>query len=131
MSKEDRERFRYPCPVCNYMFDQWSKPETLISDSFDICPCCGVEFGVDDRKLSHKELGWQWIENGSAWFDDIIKPPADWSPIKQYNAIYLSERDFALFIAALEKDFEPSPRLRAAAARFKARHVDAKGGDAK
>ena len=46
---------------------------------YNICPCCGTEFGVDDRKTSHQALRQAWIKTGMPWFDDITAPPKAWS----------------------------------------------------
>ena len=35
---------------------------------YNICQCCGTEFGDDDADLSHVELRQRWIERGSLWF---------------------------------------------------------------
>lgn len=47
---------------------------------FNVCPCCGTEFGVDDRKAKHWELRQAWINAGKQWFDDIMSPPKNWDP---------------------------------------------------
>ena len=56
-----------------------------------------------------------------------IKTPAD-LPLSLQEAITLSERDFAQFIAALDNPAPPTPELRAALAeylRLKAAHPEA------
>ena len=65
------------CPVCG--FDDMPYPPV----PFNVCPCCGTEFGVDDRKVAHYELTQAWIHAGTPWFDDITSPPPNWSPQDQ------------------------------------------------
>jgi len=48
---------------------------------FDICPCCGTEFGNDDVEYTHEELRTAWIENGAQWFYE--HPPLGWDPWAQ------------------------------------------------
>lgn len=66
---------RYSCPVC--LFDDMPYPPR----DYDICPCCGTEFGNDDAEYSHDELRAAWIANGAQWFFE--QPPDGWSPWSQ------------------------------------------------
>lgn len=43
-----------------------------------ICPCCGVEFELDDDELSHDELRRRWIASGKRWFSNATPPPPEW-----------------------------------------------------
>jgi hypothetical protein len=62
----------YLCPVC--FFAEMPYPPR----DYDICPCCGTEFGNDDAEFSYDELRSAWISNGAPWFFE--HPPAGWSP---------------------------------------------------
>jgi hypothetical protein len=62
----------YLCPVC--FFDQMPYPPR----DYDICPCCGTEFGNDDVEYSLEELRNAWVADGAQWF--YGQPPADWNP---------------------------------------------------
>lgn len=75
---------RYLCPVCFY--PDLDEPP----GEFNICPCCGTEFGVDDyspRGISpdviHRELRWQWVANGAPWFDPGTPQPEGWRGAEQ------------------------------------------------
>lgn len=59
------------CPVC--FFDAMPYPP----EDYNICPCCGTEFGNDDVEYSYDELRYAWIRNGAHWFFD--QSPANWS----------------------------------------------------
>jgi|ERR1700690_3952945 len=61
----------YHCPVC--FFDEMQYP----ARNYNICPCCGTEFGNDDVEYSYDELRYRWIIDGGQWFYD--QPPANWN----------------------------------------------------
>jgi hypothetical protein len=63
----------YICPVCAF------KAMPYAPVPYNICPCCGTEFGVDDRLQSTQQTRQTWIKNGMPWFDDITSPPFNWS----------------------------------------------------
>lgn len=65
------------CPICGFA----EMPYEPVP--FNICPCCGTEFGVDDRRVSHSALRLSWVTNGAPWFDDIILPHRGWNPLVQ------------------------------------------------
>lgn len=50
---------------------------------YNICPCCGTEFGVDDHYHSLPEIRQAWIKKGMPWFDDITSPPKNWNAYQQ------------------------------------------------
>ncbi|RJL35657.1 hypothetical protein D5H75_02395 [Bailinhaonella thermotolerans] len=65
----------YGCRVCGLIQD--SAPWGLDgrSPSFDICPCCGVEFGYEDATLvSILVFRQKWLEDGAPWWDSELKP---------------------------------------------------------
>jgi hypothetical protein len=66
---------RFTCPVCYYAGMQEPPMD------YNICECCGTEFGNDDEVLSHGELRAQWISNGTRWF--FKNPPVGWNPWTQ------------------------------------------------
>ena len=63
------------CPVCAYADLPYQPTD------YNICPCCGTEFGNDDSILSHDELRAQWLANGAGWF--FGNPPIGWNPYMQ------------------------------------------------
>jgi hypothetical protein len=84
---------RNACPVCGYASLQapaWSGD----SPSYEICPCCGTEFGYDDfatteddRKTRHLELRASWIERGCSWWSAGLDPPEGWDPTAQLRML--------------------------------------------
>jgi len=80
---------RNRCPVCGY--DGLIEPAWQGNlSSFEICPCCGTQFGYHDsihddpERLAerHMELRQAWIAGGMRWHG-VKPPPPDWSPEKQ------------------------------------------------
>ena len=66
------------CPVCGD--DSLLEDPTNMWDTHEICPCCGVQFGLEvscvEDVLPYRT---QWIESGAEWFDDESRPSA-WGP---------------------------------------------------
>jgi hypothetical protein len=67
----------YKCPVCFY-----DKMETPARD-YNICVCCGTEFGNDDCDHSYEELRESWIAQGAKWF--FREPPLGWNRWSQLS----------------------------------------------
>ena len=63
------------CPVCAYP-DMPYPPR-----DYNICPCCGTEFGNDDAIRSHEELRAAWVGQGATWF--FGAEPEFWNPWTQ------------------------------------------------
>lgn len=76
----------YTCPVCGYL-EMPNPPE-----DYNICSCCGTEFGYEDIELTHEQLRGKWMYDGYPWFSTFTKPPAGWSARGQLRkAGYVSE----------------------------------------
>lgn len=75
-----------PCPVCGYGMPH--RP-----DNFNICACCGTEFGYDDAGRSHEELTAIWVSGGAKWWSPIERPPDGWDPIEQLSDAGIYVRD--------------------------------------
>ena len=96
---EVSKRDRY-CPCCghtklavapykNYKgppIPQEAKPPYRLflgEPSYEVCSCCGYEFGNDDEPgtsepISFKDYLLCWVENGCVWFEPGAKPQT-WS----------------------------------------------------
>ncbi len=79
---------KYICPVCGYPYLQSPPYDSDGNPSYDICDCCGFEFGFDDANngVSFKDYREKWIANGNKWFWPD-KKPSNWSLKKQIKAI--------------------------------------------
>jgi hypothetical protein len=52
---------------------------------YNICECCGTEFGNDDEFYSYEELRNRWVAGGAPWF--FYSAPVGWNPWMQlFNA---------------------------------------------
>ena len=75
---------KYICPVCGYPelgelpYDSDGNP------SYEVCDCCGFEFGFDDDSngISFQDYREKWIKEGSKWFSPD-KKPAKWDLSEQ------------------------------------------------
>lgn len=55
--------------------------------SFDICVCCGVQFGYLDTSIETvREFRQEWISNGAKW-QDHKACPKEWNVFEQMKAI--------------------------------------------
>ena len=80
----------YGCPVCGY--DHLPRPayDDGGAASFQICPCCGVQFGYQDTNFPHAGLRRIWLAEGGGWFREVTPPPANWNALEQLRAAGLA-----------------------------------------
>ena len=71
----------YMCPICGYPGLDEPPYDEYGCASFDICPCCGVEYGYHDCTTPHVELRQRWIALGMPWSHP--PSPSGWDPEKQ------------------------------------------------
>lgn len=63
------------CPVCGFgPFPEAYALTAEIRQSFDICSCCGCEYGYDDDERHFT----QWVAAGCKWFVPKARPQ-DWT----------------------------------------------------
>ena len=76
------------CPVCGYPlgnYNPWGDDGK--TPTFDICPCCGVEWGNEDYTTeSRTEYRNKWLADGAKWFEPQ-KKPVNWNLEKQLKDI--------------------------------------------
>jgi predicted RNA-binding Zn-ribbon protein involved in translation (DUF1610 family) len=78
------------CPVCGFTGLAEPAYDEHRSASFEICPCCGTEFGNDDATRSHADLRAAWLAGGARWYSRAVAPPPDWRAMDQLRAAGLS-----------------------------------------
>ena len=83
------------CPVCGYPgFDEFH-PEG--GSTYDICPSCGFESGVDgigwDREERNRVFRQRWLDLGARWWSSARAPEAGWDAFDQLRAAGLLDRD--------------------------------------
>ena len=66
------------CPICNYS-ELYDPPyDNDGYGSYEICPCCGFEFGNDDfpdKIEGQNKWRTDWINDGCQWFSKIRTQP--------------------------------------------------------
>ena len=62
------------CPVCGYGPNLGYPSTEELRRSYEICDCCGCEFGYDDN-VEHYD---RWVLKGSPWFNSKARP-LNWS----------------------------------------------------
>ena len=75
------------CRVCGLKqeYAPWGEDEN--NPSFNICDCCGVEFGYEDRlKKSIQEYRTNWLNNGAKWHN-LKEKPENWNLEEQLKQI--------------------------------------------
>lgn len=84
--------FEHNCRVCGLFNEDPPWGDDGESPSYDICPCCGVEFGYEDYTVeSTKKYRAKWISEGAMWFTPKEKPK-DWDLVDQIKSIPVSYR---------------------------------------
>jgi hypothetical protein len=70
----------YSCLVCSYPKLKSPPRSASGGGSYEICPSCGYQYGVDDDDRGITPMEWRrtWIANGAHWSSVGIKAPADW-----------------------------------------------------
>lgn len=88
----------YTCPICgnpNLTDRPYNDDDTSVSD--EICPCCGFQFGYDDRASGRTHTAWRrhWIDNKMPWFSHGRRPPPGWDLATQLAAQIATENQEA------------------------------------
>ncbi|OOR12035.1 hypothetical protein BW897_15000 [Bacillus cereus] len=76
------------CLICGFD-DLLDPPYDEDEDpSYEICPCCGFQFGFDDcdQGYTFVEYREKWLEKGAIWHNNA-KKPTGWSLEKQLKNI--------------------------------------------
>jgi hypothetical protein len=78
----------YICPVCEYPHLSEPPRSEFGGGSFEICPSCGFQFGVndDDEGISYETWRRRWEAAGMPWSSVALKPPAAWKPVARHVA---------------------------------------------
>jgi hypothetical protein len=78
----------HPCPVCDYPNLSEPPRSEFGGGSFEICPSCGFQFGVNDdaEGISYETWRRRWEARDMPWSGVGIKPPANWKPVAKFVA---------------------------------------------
>jgi len=78
---------KHNCRVCGFYNKTLPWGEDEKSPTYEICPCCGVEFGNEDSEIeSTKKYRQKWLEEGAIWFDKKERTE-DWNLSLQLSKI--------------------------------------------
>jgi hypothetical protein len=81
----------WTCPVCGYPgLGEEPRPASG-GGSYEICPSCGFQFGVDDDDRGETFDDWRarWAAAGSPW-RSASPPPPGWDAAAQLRAAGLA-----------------------------------------
>lgn len=79
--------YLYCCRVCGYRLPFYTWGRDNKSPTFELCPCCGVQFGVmDETPLLASQERQRWLSEGMPWFQKDQKPE-NWQPEEQLAQI--------------------------------------------
>jgi len=81
---------RYTCLVCGFHGLKEPPYDERALPSYEICPCCGFEFGFDG-KADMARFRKEWVRKGAAWFTPGAKP-AGWDLQKQLAGLEQSAK---------------------------------------
>lgn len=75
------------CRICGLYIDELPWGENGDCPTYEICPCCGVEFGNEDYSIeSIRNYRRKWISEGANWFD-LNERPRVWNMDDQMKNI--------------------------------------------
>ena len=76
---------KHTCPVCGWPELQEPPRGETGAASFELCPCCGFEFGFDDddRGLTYEQARARWVAGGMQWWSSSRPAPAGWNAVQQ------------------------------------------------
>lgn len=81
------------CPVCGYQNFVELHPEG--GATYDLCPCCGFESGVDGIGRSREERNsafrQRWLADGALWWSSARPPEPGWNALDQLRGAGLTE----------------------------------------
>lgn len=74
----------YECRICGYRSENPPWGEDGITPSYELCDCCGAQFGKDDVSSEIiNEYRQQWVSKGSKWFNKKAKPNSSFTSDKK------------------------------------------------
>jgi hypothetical protein len=77
------------CPVCAYPTLNEPARSKSGGGSYEICPSCGFQFGVDDddKGITFDQARAKWLAGGAKWSSKGVAKPKGWDGAKQVASI--------------------------------------------
>lgn len=77
------------CTVCGYPGLEEPPRSPGGGGSYEICPSCGFQFGVDDddKGITHEEWRARWAGKGLPWSSRGIPKPKGWDAMAQLTTV--------------------------------------------
>ena len=87
-----RAKGKFTCPICGWGDLEFQPRSETTGGSYEICPCCGFQFGYDDedQDISDEEWRRRWVAKGMPWFARTRRPPPGWDPVEQLRRLSLA-----------------------------------------
>lgn len=104
---------KYTCPVCGWPELDEPPYDDTGWGSFEICSCCGIEFGYDqvtetlankdfaalcegtwskaDLDFMHASLREKWVFGGMKWWSEYNPAPENWNPGEQLRQLLFKQ----------------------------------------
>ena len=84
----------HPCPVCAYPKLNEAPHAPSGGGSYEICPSCGFQFGVDDddKGITYEQARERWVQGGMTWHSKGTPKPKDWDGRQQLAALPASAK---------------------------------------
>jgi hypothetical protein len=85
---------KHCCRICGLYHIDLPWGEDGITPTFNICPCCGVEFGYEDDTDREGAINIRkaWLAHGAKWLNEKRRPP-DWNLEQQLRQIPTAFRE--------------------------------------
>lgn len=79
----------FSCTVCGYPGLREAPRSPMNGASYEICPCCGFQFGFDDEDqgISAEQWRQRWVNSGMSWTSVGQYPPPGWDPREQLKRL--------------------------------------------
>ncbi len=79
----------HTCPVCGYPDLEEPPRAPSGGGSYEICPSCGFQFGVDDddKGLTFAQARERWVQKGYPWRSKGRPQPRGWDGEAQLRKI--------------------------------------------
>jgi hypothetical protein len=77
------------CPVCGYPALREPPRAPSGGGSYEICPSCGFQFGVDDddKGITYEDARKRWVTAGHRWQSRGMPAPGGWDAVKQLQKL--------------------------------------------